>query len=431
MSIKNIIIRRSEAKSIEQHPGWILVYGRRKTGKTFMLRNFISWDIYITVSRGLNVIINRKNGEIKVISLRKVPSIVENSLKNDKTIVIDEFQRLPEYFWDILSSYHPRGKLILAGSSLSIVNKVFSKRSPLLGLLLPIKIDLIKPSDAINSLIALGLNAREAIEWSVIIRDPWIIPHINLEKPIQSEIIRLLPLIIDTSISLIGEIFRDEERLLTKTYEAILYSIATGSWKLEEVARDLYQKGIIDQPRLEYASAYIDRLSKMGLIEKIPLYKSRTRVYLKLRSHIMNIAIKIGEKTGITEYTSRIPTNLVEAVKSAYGIELQFFIGEALAEIKNLLRAYTILPKEEGDIDIVLLDKKKKAIMAVEVKSSPPRKIDIINIKERGEKIGARETAVFTLTELKKEEIMGTHIITPRKLIDMLSLNKHDITPVN
>ncbi|MHA1583338.1 MAG: AAA family ATPase [Candidatus Baldrarchaeia archaeon] len=423
MSMRKFVVERSEAEIIRKHPSWVLVYGRRKTGKTFMLKNFLNWKTYITISRGLNILVEKRSGKTEIVELKKLPSIVEKSLEKNEVIVVDEFQRLPEDFWDIFASYHPKGKLILAGSSLSIVEKVFSRRSPLLGLLLPLRVDLIKPSDVLNSLTSMGLTSREAVEWGVIVRDPWIIPHVNLKENVQSQIAKLLPLLVESSISLIGEVFKDEERLLTKTYETILYAIASGSWRLEEIAKEIYQKGIVEYPRLEYASSYVDRLVKMGLVERIPLYKSRTRIYLKLRSHLMSIALGIGEKTGLTEYIQPV-FNIEERVRSMYGLELQFFIGEALAEAKNLRRAYTILPKDKGDIDVVLLDRKNRPVMAIEVKSDAPKKLDIEKLKEKARQIGAYETAIFTLKEIDENKIFGIEIITPRKLINMLKTGK-------
>jgi len=170
-------------------------------------------------------------------------------------------------------------------------------------------------------------------------------------------------------------------------------------------------------------SSYVDRLVKMGLVERIPLYKSRVRIYLKLRSHLMSIALGIGEKTGLTEYLQPV-FNVEEAVRSMYGLELQFFIGEALAEAKNLRRAYTILPKDKGDIDVVLLDKKNRPVMAIEVKSSAPKKSDVKKLREEARQIGVFETATFTLKETAEQELFGVEIITPRKLIDMLKQSK-------
>ncbi|MHA1594734.1 MAG: AAA family ATPase [Candidatus Baldrarchaeia archaeon] len=419
MSIQKFVARRSEVDIIRNHPSWVLVYGRRKTGKTFMLKNFLSWHTYITVSRGLSVLVERRGGGTKVVELRRLPSIIEDALERNEVVIVDEFQRLPEHFWDIIASCHPKGKLVLSGSSLSIVEKVFSHRSPLLGLLLPIRIDIIRPSDILFSLVSAGLTPRRAVEWGVIVRDPWVIPHVNLKGSVLDQVTRLLPFLVEASIGLIGEVFKDEERLLTRIYEAILYSIASGSWSLEEVARELYQKGIVEHPRLEYASSYVDRLSKMGLVEKVPLYKSRARIYLKLRSHLMSIAMGVEEKTGITEAMQPI-FGIEETIRSIYGLELQFFVGEALAEATGLRRAYTILPRGEGDIDVVLLDRKNKPVMAVEVKSSAPKDADVTKLRERAEQIGAPETAIFTLRESREQRIRGVKIITPKVLIEML-----------
>ena len=45
----DVVVERREAK--ELGTSWALVYGRRKVGKTFMLRNFYQW-MYISISLG-------------------------------------------------------------------------------------------------------------------------------------------------------------------------------------------------------------------------------------------------------------------------------------------------------------------------------------------------------------------------------------------
>ena len=42
---------------------------------------------------------------------------VQDMLKQDKTIVIDEFQRLPESILEDIAIVHPGGKVIFCGSS--------------------------------------------------------------------------------------------------------------------------------------------------------------------------------------------------------------------------------------------------------------------------------------------------------------------------
>lgn len=63
-----------------------------------MLKNFLTWGTYISISRGLNAIIERKSNKIRVVKLRALLSMIEKSLRNDEVIIMDEFQRPPEYF---------------------------------------------------------------------------------------------------------------------------------------------------------------------------------------------------------------------------------------------------------------------------------------------------------------------------------------------
>lgn len=66
---------------------------------------------------------------------------IKDLLLRDITIVVDEFQRLPERFLDLLH-YHStdsRAKLILVGSSFSVARKLMERRSPLLGIVRPVK----------------------------------------------------------------------------------------------------------------------------------------------------------------------------------------------------------------------------------------------------------------------------------------------------
>ena len=51
-----IIIEREEDKKRFNTLGdWILVYGRRKTGKTFFIENFTQWDEFFYVRRDRNI----------------------------------------------------------------------------------------------------------------------------------------------------------------------------------------------------------------------------------------------------------------------------------------------------------------------------------------------------------------------------------------
>ncbi|RLE93421.1 MAG: hypothetical protein DRN04_07110 [Thermoprotei archaeon] len=52
----NYVIYRTEVLDISKIPGWILIYGRRKVGKTFLVKNFIPHDEYFLVRRDLTIV---------------------------------------------------------------------------------------------------------------------------------------------------------------------------------------------------------------------------------------------------------------------------------------------------------------------------------------------------------------------------------------
>ena len=90
-------------------------------------------------------------------------------LTDERTVVIDEFQRLPKAIWDRISLFHPNGRLIISGSSFRIVDKILSDRSPLLGLFYPVKIPLINPPDIVKGL---EMNAEGATTMAPYMRVP-------------------------------------------------------------------------------------------------------------------------------------------------------------------------------------------------------------------------------------------------------------------
>ncbi|EDY34218.1 Archaeal ATPase superfamily, partial [Aciduliprofundum boonei T469] len=154
-----IVVNRSEAEEIKSMGGWILLFGRRKVGKTFLIKNFLNYDIYFFIRRDGRI--RMENGNEKIDTGGMIEK-VKRGLVDGKTVVIDEFQRLPEEVWDDIASVHPSGRLILSGSSMSVVSKLLSKNSPFLGIIYPYRLGLIRAKDILNSLLSISL--REAMK---------------------------------------------------------------------------------------------------------------------------------------------------------------------------------------------------------------------------------------------------------------------------
>lgn len=138
----------------------------------------ISWSLYITITRDLAAIVEERGGAQRIIGLEEAMRLVSTALKDEKCVVIDEFQRLPPRYWDFLAIHHPSGCLVLVASSLGVVSKVFDSRSPLLGLVQPLRIDPLHLSDVVVSL-APRMESYQAVLWSLLLREPWLAPFLG------------------------------------------------------------------------------------------------------------------------------------------------------------------------------------------------------------------------------------------------------------
>ena len=67
---------------------WVLVYGRRKTGKTFIVSNFIKHDSFYFIKRDRTVISKK---DWRTINYDTMMELMRRDLSEGKTVVIYEF----------------------------------------------------------------------------------------------------------------------------------------------------------------------------------------------------------------------------------------------------------------------------------------------------------------------------------------------------
>lgn len=165
-----IKIERSEVKDIKANPGWSLIYGRRKVGKTFMLKNYVPYDIYFSVRIDRSV----SCSGLPVSEFKELDDFkraVTDSLTKEKTVVVDGFQRLPVNILEDIAQAHPKGRLILTGSSMKVTKEIIDKKSPLLGLMMPYRLGLISPPDVLKK-VSQHIGIEKAIEFGPLFSDP-------------------------------------------------------------------------------------------------------------------------------------------------------------------------------------------------------------------------------------------------------------------
>jgi AAA+ ATPase superfamily predicted ATPase len=101
-----MIIERKEDVEKIKNAKWVLVYGRRKTGKSFLVENNIKYDEYFFINRDRTIISKNENA---VKNYETFIEILRRGLEEEKIIVVDEFHRRGNGFLDFIHSTKNQG----------------------------------------------------------------------------------------------------------------------------------------------------------------------------------------------------------------------------------------------------------------------------------------------------------------------------------
>jgi len=402
-----LIIPRSEAEILKSVDGWILVYGRRKTGKTFLIRNFIEFDSYYFVTRSIEVF--SYNKELEKISYEVFMDRMRREIREEKTIVVDEFQRLPQEFLDFLhfAKSFAKAKLILVGSSFNFTNRILSSGSPILGIVYPVKLGLIKPRDVLAAL-SKYYEPNEALLLSSILRDPVIVEDLQPGESINEFLRRVIPKIRVTVRSLIGEIFDEEGRELSQRYEAILRAVAAGCKRPSEVASHI--SGILRTPlKSQDVKKYLRNLVEMGILRRIKILGRDAHFYF-MESPIIDMYYYLDLKTGFSEVNVPVDV-LVSHIERKLPLYYEMFIVDLLADAYGCEVVKSFHPEVDG-----ILIRGKEAVAAVEVKMGTVSKADVKRFIEKTRDISDRRI-VIARNKISEKNV---ECLTPSELLEIV-----------
>lgn len=352
-----IIERPLLKKRLTQQNAWTLVYGRRKTGKSFLVKNFVTWDDYFFIKRNRTVLY-----ETKTLSYESFAELFKSKIHDKKTVVIDEFHRLPEEFFDYLHHEEKKGRLILISSTLFLAKRFFSAHSPLLGLFAETIIPLPLLQETLAATMPMHLDKKAWLELSVLLREPICVKYIT--KASVREIIKeILISSKETVPSLVGEIFLEEERTLSSIYEGILRAIATGKVKSGEVSSYLFSRKLIAKDDPSLLQQHITTLVKLGIIRKIQVFNKKRFVY-KHASPLVRLYYLADERYNLSE--QQLPGDLLdEFLAQNLPLVIEDAVREALAQKLGLIEQ--VYEDKDFGVDGMLL-KLKKLNMVLEVK---------------------------------------------------------------
>ncbi|NOZ89440.1 MAG: hypothetical protein GXO15_05895, partial [Crenarchaeota archaeon] len=114
-------------------------------------------------------------------------------------------------------------------------------------------------------------------------------------------------------------------------------------------------------------------------------------------------------------------SRVAEAARMLAARELQFSVGELLAEHHGGVAAYTILPGGSGDVDVVILDPRGRAALAAyEVKMGACSRGDLEKALEAARHAGAPEAGAVCLRGVRGEPPPGiSRVVDARGLARM------------
>ena len=383
-----IIERPDLLATINAFPKWLFIYGRRKTGKTFLVTRFVPHDEYFFVKSNKSVF--EKDGA--EISLDAFMEILKRGMNEGKTIVIDEFHRLGTSFLDFLHANPGKGKVILISSTLYVSRRMISTHSPLLGLVAEVPVGLITLHDTLRAIVPLPLPKKERLETAIMAREPIVIEYLDQTRNLEPRALlaNIVLMSKHTIPALTGEIFSEEERLLSAVYEGIIRAVASGKVGSGAISSELFSKRLIKKDDPSIIQQYLANLIAFGILKRIKVFNKNRFVY-KIPSPLSRLFYYADEKYNIME--RRIPMQeLSTIIEEVMPRIVEDAVREAIAEKLGLQE--TILEDSDHDVDGCLLAFKKPAVF-IEVKWGRVSKEDVAKAERNASRISAPRKILF------------------------------------
>lgn len=382
-----IIKRPREAELIKGVKKWTLVYGRRKTGKTFLIENFIEFSDYFFVNRDRTILSKKTNSQLTYETLIE---ILRRELEDGKTVVVDEFHRLGGPFLDLMHSMKKSGRLILLTSTLFLAKNMMHKNSPILGLFHEVQISLIRLDDCLGALKTFPLGNRQLLESAIMMREPIAIDYFNEKEDVRQTFVKLLSGLTNTIPALIGEIFLEEDRSISATYEGITRAIANGMVASGEISNTLYARKLIPKDDPSSIQPYLNNLVKIGILRRVAVYEKRKFIY-KIVSPLMRLFFYADEKYGIAERKisdAEAERILIEQIPHLVEDEIREYFAEMLGLQEGVLEA------KDYEIDGVFTKFKKPSLL-LEVKWGKVGLGDVRKVEENLSRLDVKKKVLF------------------------------------
>ncbi len=338
-----IIVRRPSLEEFLRSGGRRLLYGRRKTGKTFYARLVLPEYKYFIVRRG-GLFMDPETGEEFGLGafLRMC----------GERVIVDEFHRADARFFDALQAGSCGGDIVLVTSTLHFYRRfVEGPEAPLKGLFSLRRVDLLSPLELLAA--DWGLGGRELVERLVFWQEPVLVGK-SLEECVVSGSV--------FARSLVGEVLDEEDASYSRRFDAILEAVAGGATRLSEIASYLHSKGLVEKASTSHITKYVDAMVKMGLLERVEIWGRERGSFYRHASPLTDIVYYLDARYGLRDYPA--PWGFVErVVRERMPLLVERFVERFMAEYFGLKPVKVLDP----EVDVALVSFKKIEV-AAEVK---------------------------------------------------------------
>ncbi len=390
-----IVIPRRELDNFLASAKWGMIYGRRKTGKTFYVARKGKYRHHVVATTG-GTIYDIKTGKTytRQAFAELLPYLVREG------VVIDEFHRIGEPLYSALQGLSGTGKVLLITSAYHILQKLMGENSPLIGLFSVKKLSLPDPRDLLKFWLKF-YDEKTAAEVAMRTQEIWL-THASEENWMETALF--------TAQSIVNETLIESERADAERYVAILSAVADGARTSGEIASKLYANGLIPKDSPGMITKYLQFLVRADLLKRVKVF-GRKRYRYRHLSPILDFAYYLDAKYGAFDAT--VGEKMLERVwEQRNGIYMEWFFERLLANAYGLQAVKIFDP--EVDIALAEFDKVK---LVAEVKwQNRITKADVRNAKKKLEQFeGARKMIIVP----SREKIPETEleVVTPRDLV--------------
>jgi len=207
---------------------------------------------------------------------------------------------------------------------------------------------------------------------------------------------------------LIGEIFREDQRVLTQTYSSILSLMGRGYLDHREIANILYARDMVGSSASSSVLPYMKNMYGMGLLEKTKIYNKKSERY-RIYSFPMKLYYYLQSKYGILDREVHF-NEIKPAVENQLDLALENFLADLFARWQNGRKE--LLKTDDKDIDILITSRNKPKLVA-EVKWGKIKSGSISNFIKKVDDFKCKKLLI-TKEKFKTNQI---EVMTPKDIL--------------